>query len=299
MFLKTINLRIKVLFLIMVIPLILILVKVFYIEVFDYKKLNKLAEDLWSRNLEITADRGKILDRNGNILVDNITTTSLVLIPNQITEKEKATKELSKILNISEDEMKKHIYKKTSIERVHPEGRKLPYETAEKIANLNLDGVYLIKESKRYYPYNDLLSHSLGYVGIDNQGLSGLELQYDKYLTGESGAIKYFSDAHGKRLDKSDIYIPPTNGMNISLTIDINIQKSLEREMENIVDMFQPEMALAIVVNPKSGEILGISSAPDFNPNEYQKATKETISRNLPIWASYEPGSTFKKVATF
>ena len=296
MFLKKINSRIKILFLIILVPLFLIIFKVFYIQVFEYKKLNTLAKDLWSRNLTIEADRGKILDRNGNVLADNLTTTSLILIPNQIKDKELVTKKLSEILNVSYDDMKKHVYKVTSIERVHPEGRRLSYEIAEKISNLKLDGVYLVKESKRYYPYGDLLSHTLGYVGIDNQGLSGLELQYDKYLTGKNGAIKYFGDAHGNRLNMSEIYVAPTSGMNINLTIDLNIQQALEREMNNINDMFKPEMALAIVVNPKSGEILGMASLPDFNPNNYNKYDSSILSRNLPIWSSYEPGSTFKVV---
>ena len=194
--------------------------------------------------------------------------------------------------------MKKHVYKKTSIERVHPEGRRLSFETADKINSLNYDGVYLVKESKRYYPYKTLLSNSLGYVGIDNQGLSGLELQYDKILTGTNGAIKYFSDAKGNRLNLSDIYVEPVNGMNIYLTIDINIQKSIERELNNIVDMFSPDMALAVVMNPKTGEIYGISSRPNFDPNYYQKYSLESLNRNLPIFASYEPGSTFKIITT-
>jgi stage V sporulation protein D (sporulation-specific penicillin-binding protein) len=294
MFIKNINKRIKIVFLIILIPLILIIVKVFYIQIIDYKKLNSSANDLWSRNLNIEPDRGKILDRNGNILADNLTTTSLVLIPNQIKDKEKTTKEISKVLNVSYDEMKSHVYKKTSIERVHPEGRRLDYSKAEEISNLKLDGVYLVKESKRYYPYKDLLSHTLGYVGIDNQGLSGLELQYDNYLKGTSGAIKYFSDAHGNNLNKTEKYVAPVSGMDITLTIDINIQKSLEREMNNIVDMFSPDMALAIVVNPKNGEILGMASTPDFDSNNYNNYSKETLNRNLPIWASFEPGSTFK-----
>lgn len=298
MFFKRVNLRIKILFLVMSFLLSLVVIRVFYIQVFQYKKLNGLAGDLWSRNLEIEADRGKILDRNGVVLADNLTTTSLVLIPNQITNKAKAVYELAKILGVSYDEMKKHVYKKTSIERVHPEGRRLSYEVAEKISSLELDGVYLVKEAKRYYPYKELLSHTLGYVGIDNQGLSGLELQYDKYLTGKNGAIKYFSDAHGNRLNLTDVYVAPTSGMNINLTIDINIQKSLEREMDNIVDMFEPEMALAIVVDPKSGEVLGMASTPDFDPNNYKNYESSVLSRNLPIWASYEPGSTFKIVTT-
>lgn len=294
MFFKKIDSRIKILFLIMVIPLILVVLKVVYIQVFQYKKLNVLANELWSRNLEIEADRGKILDRNGEVLADNLTTASLVLVPNQIKDKEYTTKKLSEILNISYDEMKKHVFKKTSIERVHPEGRRLSNEISDKISNLKISGVYLVRESKRNYPYKDLLSHSLGYVGIDNQGLSGIELQYNNYLTGKNGVLKFQSDAHGNRLSKEEVYIEPTPGLNINLTIDINIQKSLEREMDNIKDMFNPDMALALVVNPKTGEILGMSSYPDYDPNNYQKYDSKTLSRNLPIWASYEPGSTFK-----
>lgn len=294
MFFKKIDERIKITFLVMLILFVFIILRVFYIQVFDYKKLNEYASDLWSRNLPIEANRGLILDRNGVVLADNLTTTSLVLIPNQIKEKEKATEELAKILNVSYDEMKKHVYKKTSIERVHPEGRRLSYDVAEKISNLKLDGIYLVKEAKRYYPYGNLLSHSLGYVGIDNQGLSGLELEYDEYLTGKSGAIKYFSDAKGNKLNVSDVYVEPQDGMNLYLTIDINIQKSIERELDNIVDMFSPDMALAVVMNPKTGEILGMGARPDYNPNTYQKYSQDILSRNLPVWSSYEPGSTFK-----
>ena len=296
MFFKKIDERIKIIFIIILILFILIIGRVFYIQVFDYKKLSEYAKDLWSRDLPIEANRGLILDRNGVVLADNLTTTSLVLIPSQIKEKEKTTKELSKILNVTYDDMKEHVYKNTSIERVHPEGRRLSYDTAEKISNLKIDGVYLVKEAKRYYPYGNLLSHSLGYVGIDNQGLSGLELEYDKYLTGKQGAIKYFSDAKGNKLNLSDIYVEPTSGMNINLTIDINIQKSIERELDNIIDMFKPDNALAIAIDPNTGEILGMGARPDYDPNNYKKYSQEVLSRNLPIWSSYEPGSTFKIV---
>lgn len=298
MFLRKIDQRIKIVFLILLLLFIFIILRVFYVQMIDYKKLNDYASDLWSRDLPIEADRGLILDRNGVVLADNLTTTSLVLIPNQIKNKKETTKKLAEILNVSYKEMKEHVYKQTSIERVHPEGRRLSYDVAEQISDLKLDGVYLVKEAKRYYPYGNMLSHSLGYVGIDNQGLSGLELQYDKYLTGKSGAIKYFSDAKGNKLNLSDIYVEAQDGMNISLTIDINIQKSLERELDNVVDMFSPDMALAIVMDPNNGEILGMASRPDYDPNNYQDYTQEVLSRNLPIWASYEPGSTFKIITT-
>ena len=278
--------------------LLMVIFKVFYVQVFDYKKLSNLASDLWSRNLPIEASRGKILDRNGIVLADNVTTTSLVLVPNQIKNKREVTKELAKILNVSYNEMKKHVFKNTSIERVHPLGRRLSYEVADKIEALKFDGVYLLKEAKRYYPYKTLLAHVLGYVGIDNQGLSVLELQYDKYLTGEAGAIKYFSDAKGNKLTLSDVYVKPQDGMDLQLTIDINIQKSVERELDNVVNMMNPDMALAVVMNPTTGEVLAMSSRPTFDPNNYKNYSSEVLSRNLPIWASYEPGSTQKIITT-
>ncbi len=298
MFIKNINKRIKIMLLLFGFVLLMVILKVFYVQVFDYKKLSNLASDLWSRNLPIEASRGRILDRNGVVLADNVTTTSLVLVPNQIKNKKEVCEKLAEILNVSYDEMKKHVFKNTSIERVHPIGRRLSYEIADKIEELKFDGVYLLKEAKRYYPYKTLLAHVLGYVGIDNQGLSGLELQYDKYLTGEAGAIKYFSDAKGNKLTLSDIYVKPQDGMDLQLTIDINIQKSIERELDNVVNMMNPDMALAVVMNPKTGEVLGMSSRPTFDPNNYKNYSSEILSRNLPIWASYEPGSTQKIITT-
>ena len=298
MFTRGIDKRMKIILLIFSSILLIIVLRVFYVQVVDYKRLSTLASDLWSRNLPIEASRGRILDRNGVVLADNITTTSLVLIPNQIKNKKEVTEKLAEILGVSFDEMKEHVYKETSIERVHPEGRRLSYEVADKIEALNFDGVYLVKESKRYYPYDTMLSHVLGYVGIDNQGLSGIELQYDDYLTGENGAIKYFSDAKGNKLELTDLYIEPQDGMDLQLTININIQKSVERELDNVVDMFNPDMALAVVMDPNTGEILAMSSRPNFDPNNYEKYSTEELSRNLPIWATYEPGSTQKIVTT-
>ena len=294
MFFKDIHFRIKLFFIIVVLCFFIIIARIFYLQVFKYDMLKKLADNLWSRDLPIEGSRGIIYDRNMDILADNLTTTSLVLIPNQIKDKELAVKELSKILNVSEDEMKKHVYKKTSIERVHPEGRKLSNEIADKISGLNIDGVYLVKEAKRTYPYNENLSHVLGYVGIDNQGLSGIELKYDSYLTGKSGSIKYFSDAKGNKLNMSEIYEQPTDGMNIMLTINNDIQKSIERELDNAVSKYNPEHAIAIAMDPNTGEILGMSSRPNFDPNNYKNYSTEEINRNLPIWMNYEPGSTFK-----
>ena len=294
MFNKKIDSKIKLIFLFFLAFFLVIFLRIVYIEMVDYKKLSSLALDLWSRDLPIEANRGLILDRNGVVLADNITTTSLVLVPNQIQNKEEVTKVLAEILKVSESEMKKHVYKNTSIERVHPEGRRLDYETADKIESYKFAGVYLVKESKRYYPYGETLSHVLGYVGIDNQGLGGIELIYDSYLTGENGAIKYFSDAKGNKINLSEIYLEPASGMNITLTIDINIQLALERELNNVESTLKPDNSLAIVIDPNNGEILAMSSRPTFNPNNYKIFNTEVLNRNLPIWMTYEPGSTFK-----
>lgn len=296
MFSTYIHKRINIVLLIIIFCFVLIIGKVFYIQVVDYKKLNGLANGLWSRNLPIEADRGSISTADKKVIASNLTTVSLVFIPNQINpnKKEEIATNISEILNCSKEAISEHLYKKSSIERVHPEGRRISYEQADKIEALGYDGVYLVKESKRIYPYNQLLSHVLGYVGIDNQGLSGLELQYNKYLTGASGSIQYYSDAKGQKLSKNEKYVQPTNGMNIELTVNYDIQASMERELDNAMTRYKADGAWAIAMDPNSGEILGMASRPGFDPNEYKKYSIEEINRNLAIWASYEPGSTFK-----
>ena len=294
MFMKLQQYRIKIIFLLVLVLFFIILGRIFYIQVFSYKRLNTLADALWQRNLPITADRGRILDRNGKILADNITTVTLYIVPNQVIDKEDTSRKLSEILNVSYEEMYKHVSKRTSLEKVNPEGRQLDSATADKINSLQIDGLYLMKESKRYYPYGEVLAHTLGYVGIDNQGLSGLELKYDDYLSGKDGSIKYMSDGKGNRLSNAEIYEEPQNGMDIYLTIDIDIQLSLEKELSNATDKYNPDSSLAIVMDPNNGEILAMGSKPSFDPNEYQKYSDDVINQNLPIWKNYEPGSTFK-----
>lgn len=286
--------RIYYVYLVVLAVFLIIILRVFYLQVFKSNNIGELADSLWSRNLPILADRGKITDRNGVVLADNLTTTSLVVIPVQIKDKELVASKISEILGTSYLNIYSHLTKNSSIERIHPEGRRLSYEVAEKINELNFDGVYLLKESKRYYPYNNLLSHVIGYVGIDNQGLSGIELMYDDYLKGSDGGILYYSDGKGNRIKMAEVYDEPVNGNNIALTIDIKIQEAVERELDNVVTKYNPDSALALVMDPNSGEVLAMSSRPNFDPNNYQDYDLETINRNLPIWMTYEPGSTFK-----
>ena len=294
MFSKGIHKRIKIVLLVVVIVFVVIIGKVFYIEVVEYGKLNNLASNLWSRNLPIEADRGKIYTVDGEVVAGSLTTVSLVFVPNQIKDKDLVANKISEILEVDKSVIEEHLYKKSMMERVHPEGRRLSYEIADKIEALKFDGVYLLKESKRYYPHDEMLSHVLGYVGIDNQGLSGLELEYDDILTGEYGSIQYFSDAKGNTLDRSSVYVEPEDGLDIYLTVNYDVQTSIERELDNVVTKYNPDGAWAIAMDPDTGEILGMSSRPNFDPNNYKNYDIETINRNMAIWASYEPGSTFK-----
>lgn len=290
------NNRIKLILVIVFAIFFLILFKVFYIQVIKYDELNSLANNLWVRNLPVEADRGKILDRNGKVIVDNQTTVGLFFVPNQIVNKELVAKKISNVLNVSFEDMLGHVSKRTVIERVHPEGRNLSFEEAEAISAFDFDGVYLLKESKRNYIYKDVLSHVIGYTGIDNQGLSGLELKYDDILTGKDGSIKYYSDGRGNRLELAEIYDEPSNGKDIYLTVDLDIQLALENELNNAMSKYEAEGAIGIVMSPKTGEILAMSSKPSFEPANYQKYSEEVINRNLAIWSNFEPGSTFKIV---
>ena len=294
MFFKEIHGRMKLVLIIILFVFLVIIMRIFYIQVIEYKKLSRYATSLWNRNLPIEANRGLILDRNGRVIVDNITTSSLVIIPSQVKDKELTAREIAEVLDVSYEEILKHVSKKTSIERVHPEGRRLSFEVADKISRLNLPGVYLVKETKRNYPYDKYLATTIGFVGIDNQGLSGLELLYDEYLTGEYGAIKYYADAKGNKLSFAENYEQPQDGMNLNLTINLDLQAALERELDNAYIAYNPDQVWGIAVDPNNGEILAISSRPNFSPSNIDGVPKEVINRNLPVWATYEPGSTFK-----
>ncbi|MFI3261102.1 MAG: penicillin-binding transpeptidase domain-containing protein [bacterium] len=293
MFLNNVHTRIRFTFLIVILILLIIIARVFYIQVFSYNNLSTLAENLWSRNLPVDSNRGEIIDINGVVLATNITTTSLVVVPNQILDKEYAAKMVCEIVNGDCDDILKDMNNNVSIQKIS-EAQNLTYDIADQINDLFIDGLYLLKESQRYYPYGDVLSHVLGYVGSDNQGLSGLEYYYDEYLTGKDGSIKYFSDGQGNKLQMAEVYESPTDGITIQLSIDINLQLAIENELDNVDTKYNPIGSIIIAMDPNNGQILAMASRPNFDSNDYQKYSTEIINRNLPIWMTYEPGSTFK-----
>ena len=272
-----------------------IVAKLVYIQVINFNQVNKNANESWDRSFPLQANRGIIYDKNYNEIATNIASMSVYVIPSQVKDKEFVAKELSKILNAEYETIFSKINKKTSIVKIFPEGKNINNEQSSLISSLSDKGVYLVYDNKRYYPYNDLLAHSIGFTGIDNQGLVGLESKYDDLLKGTNGTLNYKLDAKGGLLNGySSEIISPISGFNIQLTIDLKIQQILERELSNAYRKYSPKSVYGLAMNPNNGEILAISSYPSFNLNEYKKYDQEVYNRNLPIWKSYEPGSTFK-----
>ncbi|PMC38340.1 stage V sporulation protein D [Bacillus sp. UMB0899] len=266
-----------------------------YVQFFLGNTLTSGAKDLWSRNIPFEPERGEILDRNGVKLATNMSAPTIYVVPRQIEDPADAAKQLAAVLNMSEEKAYSHITKKTSIEKINPEGRKISHEKANEVRDLNIKGVYIAEDSVRYYPFGSYLSHVLGFAGIDNQGLLGLEAYYDEQLKGQKGYVKFYSDAKGKRMpDEADDYTAPVDGDNLKLTIDSRVQTIIERELDNAQATYNPDGIIAIAMNPNNGEILGMSSRPDFAPSNFKEVDPIVYNRNLPVWSTYEPGSTFK-----
>lgn len=287
--------RLKVIFVIFFLLITSILFKLSFNTIIMYKELNNSANDLWNRSFPLKAPRGKILDCNNNVLADNQATISLYAIPNQIKNKEETSQILSNYIDMPQSEILSRISKSTSMVSFHPYGRKLTYEQSNEIAKLNLNGIYLIQDTLRKYPYEDYMASLLGFVGIDNIGFAGLESYYDSYLKGKDGTLSYMMDAKGGLFpNKFYTLEAPSSGLNLRLTIDINIQKIIERELENAYLSYNCKEALAIVMDPNNGRILAISNRPTYDNNNYQNYPQEIYNRLLPVYSSFEPGSTFK-----
>lgn len=291
----TVRRRLVMVLLIGFLVFLIIDVRLGYVQLILGDRLTSLAKDLWSRNIPFEPLRGEILDRNGKKLATNVSAPTVYVVPRQIENPSEAAKKLAEILNMSEEKAYQFLTKNAASVRINPEGRKISYEKAQEIRALSIQGIYIAEDTKRFYPYGSFLSHVLGFTGIDNQGLAGLELYYDDELKGKRGYVKFYSDAKGRRMQgEGEEYTPPIDGLNLKLTIDANIQAIIERELDQAEAKYNPDGMIAIAMNPNNGEILGMASRPNFHPSEYQHVDPKVYNRNLPIWSTYEPGSTFK-----
>jgi len=270
-------------------------VRLGYVQFLIGNKLTELAKDSWSRDIPFEPERGEILDRNGVPLATNQSAPSVLVVPRQVKNPAETAEKLAQVLNMSKEKAYKHLTNNVNIERVNPEGRKISHQKAKEIRALGLSGVYIAEDSVRHYPFGSYLSHVLGFAGIDNQGLTGLELYYDEQLKGKKGSVKFYASAKGQRMpDIADDYTPPEDGLNLKLTIDSRVQTIVERELDIAEATYNPDGIIAIAMNPNNGEILAMSSRPDFDPADFRNVSPEVYNRNLPVWSTYEPGSTFK-----
>lgn len=275
---------------------LLILGKLFFIQVKDGEWLQAKAAEQWYRDLPLKATRGTISDTNGVTLATSYTTYDIYIKPSRIKDSNKVGLTLSNILGIEYETIFNKIcniqYSEVLVKQ------KVDETLSKKVIAAGLTGVVLSENSARYYPYGNLLTQVLGYTTIDNIGQSGLEEYYDKYLKGVNGYALEESDVNGVKLDNTlSSFIPSISGSNINLTIDVNIQKLCENALLELVKEYEPKSETAIVMDPKTCKILAMSSKPSFDLNDVPRSNVSDLlnmSKNLSIVDAYEPGSTFK-----
>lgn len=268
--------------------------RLFFIQLFHSRYLAGIAEKQHNLFVELEPRRGTIYDAYGKPLAFNIAADSLYASSNEIPDKQKEfiVGELSRILNLDSKYLKDKLYRRKSFVWI---ARKIAPAQAEAVRRLNVKGLDFIKESKRSYPNGYLASHVLGFAGLDNTGLDGTELRYDKYLKGQSGWALFLRDARQKKLDLSKKAASPVDGYDLVLTIDAVIQYIAERELEKAVKTYHPKGASIIVMDPHTGEILALANRPTFELNDYGFTDADT-RRNRALADLFEPGSVFKIV---
>lgn len=277
----------------------LLIARLTYLKIYTKDDYYKRALELWTRSAPVEGRRGNIYDRNGKLIVGSELAPTVVVIPKQIKDIDYTAGKIAEILECDTSEVKKHLTKKVSVEILKPVGQKISVEKALEIAALRIEGVYIVSDTKRTYPYGHYLAQVIGICGIDNQGITGIEYIYDDYLKGNNGAVKIFTDAHGNLIeDLTGYYQNATSGMDIYLTIDLDLQITLERILDNAVAKYNADEIIALMMHPKTGEILAMASRPTFNPENYQDYDQSLYNQNLTIWKNFEPGSTFK-IVTF
>jgi cell division protein FtsI (penicillin-binding protein 3) len=258
------------------------------LQIFQYVDLRNRANRQQSRVFEISPKRGTIYDRRNRELAVSINVDSVFAVPAEIGPKQETAYRLARALNLNPQDVMKKITCQRGFVWLK---RKLDYAEAAVVKDLGLPGIHFEKESKRFYPKRELAASVLGYVGLDNEGLAGLEFAYDRQVRGKPGQVLLMADARQRSF--SSVEKAPTSGEDLVLTLDEYIQYLVEEELSGQVQKSQALGGTAIVMNPHSGEILAMASVPTFNPNQYWKYSPEHW-RNRAILSIYEPGSTFK-----
>ena len=276
--------------------------------IFEAEYYQKKAEALHERERDIKAARGEIIDCNGTILATNKTVCTISVIHSQIKDPERVIRSLSELLDMDEEAVRKRVEKVSSIERIQTNVEK---EIGDKIRDLELAGVKVDEDFKRYYPYHELASTVLGFTGGDNQGIIGLEVKYEDWLAGTDGKILTVTDARGVELDKiAEDRLEPVPGKTLQLSMDYNIQMYAQQMAEKVMEEKQADGVSIILMNPSNGELYAMVNVPEFDlddpftlPQGTMGLTEEEkqdalnqMWRNRSINDTYEPGSVFKVV---
>lgn len=279
-----------------------------YLMIFEAEYYQKKAEALHERERDIKAARGEIIDCNGTILATNKTVCTISVIHSQIKDPERVIRSLAELLDMDEEAVRKRVEKVSSIERIQTNVEK---ETGDKIRDLELAGVKVDEDFKRYYPYHELASTVLGFTGGDNQGIIGLEVKYEDWLAGTDGKILTVTDARGVELDKiAEDRLEPVPGKTLQLSMDYNIQMYAQQMAEKVMEEKQADGVSIILMNPSNGELYAMVNVPEFDlddpftlPQGTMGLTEEEkqdalnqMWRNRSINDTYEPGSVFKVV---
>lgn len=264
----------------------------------------KIAEDLHERERPIKAARGRILDRNGEVLADNHTVCTISVIHSQITDPERVVEVLTKELGLDKETVQKKVGKVSSMEWIQKNVEK---EVGDRIRSYGLAGVKVDEDYRRYYPYGSMASKVLGFTGGDNQGIIGLEVEYESILEGIPGEILALTDARGIELTGvGESRRDPVAGKDLVISLDYNIQQYAEQAARQVKEKKQADSVSILIMNPKNGEIYAMTNMPEFDLNEpftllpeYTGITEKQDAlnqmwRNGCINDTYEPGSTFK-----
>jgi cell division protein FtsI/penicillin-binding protein 2 len=284
--------RSEAVFLFFLFFLIFCIVRLFFIQFFRSNYLTGIAKKQHNLFVELEPLRGTIYDSNLKPQTVNILLDSLYASCNEIQDKESVIKKISSILNLSQDYLRERLYRKKNFIWL---ARKITPEQSQAIRKLNINGLGFLKENKRSYPNSYLASHIIGFAGLDNLGLEGLEAYYDRYMKGEPGWALFLRDARRRKLDLWEKMVLPKDGYDLVLTIDEVIQYIAERELDKAYRTHHARAASIVVMDPHTGSILALANRPTYDLNDRLKVNKDQM-RNRAICDMFEPGSIFKIV---
>lgn len=307
----TIKKRIVLVAVLFAVMVIVMIIRLAYVQIVMGSFLQDKALEQHTRDRLIAPTRGSIYDRNGEVIAQSASVSTIGVVHAQVTDPVMVSKILSEKLDMKYEEVYKKVTKKVAFERIKT---KVDKEVADEIRNMNLPGVKVDEDSKRYYPYNDLAAQVIGFVGKDNQGIVGLEVQYDSYLKGTPGKILMETNGRGeRRTEEAEVRIDPQNGTHLVTSLDVTLQQFAQQSIDKIVEEKEANRGTIILMNPQNGEIYAMANAPTFDLNDpftindaeltaawHTYTSKEQqdylnqMWRNFTINDTYEPGSTFK-----